>query len=91
MNDRERQIQERRAQMPKACRAAYDRAMAGKSRKAAMAAFCAECMGWQVAEVFRCTDGGCPLYPYRPSSRASQGMPESYGDGAEGPNGAEGE
>jgi hypothetical protein len=78
---------ERREQMPKACRATYNLAMTGKSRKAAMAAFCAECMGYQVAEVFRCTDVGCPLYPYRPSSRASQGMPESNGDGAEGPNG----
>ena len=53
-----------------------------------MASSCAECMGWQVAEVFRCTDGGCPLCPYRPSSRASQSVRESSGDGVEGQNGA---
>jgi hypothetical protein len=84
---RERQVSNHREQMPRACRATYERAMAGKSRKAAMAAFCAECMGWQVAEVFRCTDRGCPLYPYRPLSRAMQDVRQGSGDGAGSTNG----
>ena len=27
--------------------------------------FCAECMGWNVAEVRECTDPKCWLYPWR--------------------------
>ena len=80
----------KRHQIPRACRATYERAMQGKSRKAAMHAFCAECMGWQVTEVFRCTDTGCPLYPYRPSSRALQGARQDDGDRAESTNGRQG-
>ncbi len=87
---RAHQVSERREQMPRACRATYERAMGGKSRKAAMAAFCAECVGWQVAEVFRCTDRACPLYPYRPPSRALQGAREDSGDAAGPPNGGQG-
>lgn len=90
MKDWAQQIHERQAQMPKACRATYDKAMRGTSRKAAMTAFCAECMGWQVAEVFRCTDPGCPLYPYRPSSRSAQSASENSGEAVESTNGVEG-
>ncbi len=61
----------RLAQMPKQYRPTYERAMTGKSRKAAMHAFCAECCGYQIQEVYLCTDLGCPLYPYRPKSRVS--------------------
>jgi hypothetical protein len=81
MNPKQRdQIRARRAQIPKQYPATYDRAMTGKSRKAAMRAFCLECCGWQIKEVFLCTDLACPLYPYRPSSRSSQGTPESVPD-----------
>jgi len=76
-NKREVQIANRRAQIPRQYRPAYNRAMTGKSRKAAMRAFCAECCGWDIREVFLCTDLGCPLYPYRPHSRVSQGAPQS--------------
>jgi hypothetical protein len=72
---RARQISERLAQMPRAYRGIYERAVAGKSRKAAMHAFCNECCGWQIKEVFLCIDLGCPLYPYRPKSRVS---PEAH-------------
>lgn len=41
------------------------RAWAGKSRKAAIRAFCLECVGYESAEVNRCTAPACPLYPYR--------------------------
>jgi len=59
-------------QVPRNAQAIYHRAMTGKSRKAAMHAFCLECCAWQIKEVFGCTDPGCPLYPYRPTSRISQ-------------------
>ncbi|MHC4533538.1 MAG: hypothetical protein ACYS6K_06265 [Planctomycetota bacterium] len=78
MNSRcELQIIERRTRMPKQYKPMYNRAMTGKSRKAAMRAFCCECCGWEIREVFLCTDLGCPLYPYRPRSRVSQGAPQS--------------
>lgn len=77
---REAQIAERREEMPRLYRACYDKAVSGKSRKAAMRAFCAECCGWQINEVYLCTDLGCPLYPYRPRSRVSQGAPQSVPD-----------
>lgn len=51
--------------VPRKYRKLYERAMRGKSRKAAMKAFCAECVQWQINEVEKCTDVGCPLYPYR--------------------------
>lgn len=63
-------------QVPVRSRAIYEKAMSGRSRKAAMRVFCLECCGWQVNEVFECTDVGCPLYPYRPTSRTVQGKPE---------------
>jgi len=54
----------------------YNRAMSGKSRKAAMRAFCLERVGWKRNEVALCTDKDCPLYPYRPYKRVktSQGL-----------------
>lgn len=75
--NRQEQIAARLAQMQKQYRPTYNRAMTGKSRKAAMRAFCAECCGWEIREVFLCTDLGCPLYPYRPRSRVSQGASKS--------------
>lgn len=80
-NERKRQIAKRRAEMPRSHRACYDKAMSGTSRKAAMRIFCLECCGYEIREVFLCTDLGCPLYPYRPRSRVSQGAPESSPQG----------
>ncbi|MCP4256636.1 MAG: hypothetical protein GY774_03805 [Planctomycetes bacterium] len=80
---REVLVAKRRAQMPKQYRPTYDRAMSGKSRKAAMRAFCSECCGWEIREVFLCTDLGCPLYPYRPCSRVSQGAHQSIPEKSE--------
>lgn len=82
-SERETQIAKRRAEMPCAYRACYDKAVSGKSRKAAMRAFCLECCGYEIREVFLCTDLGCPLYPYRPRSRVSQGTSESVLEGPE--------
>ena len=77
MRTREEQVAERRAQIPKLYRATYEKAVKGKSRKAALRAFCAECCGYQIKEVYLCTDLGCPLYPYRPRSRVSPVASES--------------
>jgi len=66
MNERQKNIAERRAQMPKIHRANYDKAMGGKSMKAAIKAFCLECVGWEKEEVRLCTGLACPLWPYRP-------------------------
>ncbi len=86
----EQQIAARRAEIPKKYRRLYDRAMSGKSPKAARKAQCLECVGWVIKEVFRCTDSGCPLHPYRPTSRAMQGVPEDTGNGAESTNAGQG-
>jgi hypothetical protein len=76
MNDFEKkqkaQIAQRRKQMPKSYRANYDSAMTGKSRRAAIKAFCLECVCWQVEEVRCCTDLGCSLYSVRPYQERSQ-------------------
>ncbi|MFA5423555.1 MAG: hypothetical protein WC374_06815 [Phycisphaerae bacterium] len=41
---------------PRKYRGLYERAMKGKSRKAAMHAFCLECCYWQIKEVRLCGD-----------------------------------
>ena len=85
-SEREAKIAQRLAEMPRSHRACYDRAISGKSRKAAMRAFCLECCGYEIREAFLCTDLGCPLYPYRPRSRVSQGAPESIPKASESKN-----
>lgn len=82
-NLRQQQIKERRAAMPRSCQASYDRAQSGRSRKAAVHAFCLECCGYEVREVFACQDAGCPLWPYRPRSRIAQGASEGVREHAE--------
>lgn len=64
----------------------HDKTMTGKSRKAAIHAFCFECVLWQGKEVSRCTDAAFPLYPYRPLPRSSQDMPQSNENGPESTN-----
>jgi hypothetical protein len=53
--------------IPKSYRGIARRALAGKSRKAAIRAKCLECMGYEDASagVRDCTSKNCPLYPYR--------------------------
>ena len=80
------QIAERRAQIPKLYRGIYDKAVKGRSRKASMHAFCLECVGFQIKEVYLCTDLGCALYPYRPRSRVSPVAPQSVPDEPESKN-----
>lgn len=59
-------IEKRREGMPKAYRKNYDKAMAGNSLKAAVKAFCLECVQWDKKEVKLCNSVACPLFPYRP-------------------------
>ena len=68
----------------------YARAMRGKSRNAAIRAFCCECCGWEIKEVYLCTDLGCPLYPYRPRARIYPGACQGGLDGAESINSGQG-
>jgi hypothetical protein len=63
-----------RRDVPKRYQALYARAMRGKSRKAAIHSFCAECVGYVVKEIHLCTDAGCPLFPYRPRATAPPAM-----------------
>lgn len=58
-----------RDDVPERLRRLYDRAMTGKSRNAAVRAFCCMCVGWKRVEVDRCSVVSCPLYPYRPKTR----------------------
>jgi len=51
--------------VPKKYKNLYEKAMKGSSRRAAMKSFCAECVGYVSKEIEKCTDVGCPLYPYR--------------------------
>jgi hypothetical protein len=83
MRTREEQIAERRKQMPKIHRANYDKAMKGRSMKAATKAFCLSCVQWQKEEVRLCTDLACSLYPYRPYKNDSKKVDNRTGFGAE--------
>jgi len=51
--------------IPRRFQPVYARALAAKSRKAAIRAFCLECCGWDASEVHNCSDNGCPLYAFR--------------------------
>jgi len=44
----------------------YDKAMSGKSLRAAITSKCQDCMNWEGTEVRRCDIVTCPLHPYRP-------------------------
>lgn len=55
----------RLAAIPSRQRPIFLRAWTGSSRKAAIRAFCLECVGYESAEVNRCTATACPLYEYR--------------------------
>ena len=67
---------------PSASQATLTRAYAGRSRNAAIRAFCMRCVGYARSEVRDCTSWACPLHPYRPYQRDDEpddlpdGMPE---------------
>jgi hypothetical protein len=80
---RSERIAQCRAQIPKIHRANYDEAVSGKSRKAAIKAFCLECVCWQKEEVRLCTALACPLYSYRPYQEGSNHVDNRTGLGTE--------
>ena len=85
MLSREEQIAARREQMPRSCRRNYDKALGGRSLRAAVNAFCLECVCWNRREVRLCTDLACPLYvvrPYQQGGRDGAG-PETPQQGGE--------
>ena len=86
--NRTKRVHARRASMPLKFRKAYDKAISGHSRKSAVNVFCAECCGFEIQEVHHCTSPACPLFPYRPRSRVSQGAPQSLPNRAESKNSA---
>lgn len=49
--------------IPKKYQPMYNRRK--RSRKAAIRAFCLECVGWSENEVKLCTDGECALFKWR--------------------------
>jgi len=57
--------EKRLADVPAKYRGLYRRAWGAASRKSAIRAFCLECVGWQEAEVHRCTAPACPLFEFR--------------------------
>ena len=81
-SEREAQIAERRSQMPRKYRAMYDRAVSGRSLRAAVNAQCLECVCWQSREVTLCTDLACPLYAVRPYRSSGNARDEGF-SGAE--------
>lgn len=65
--DRETRILKRAAEMPVSARNSYLRAARGKaSPRAAIKAFCLECVGCDRAAIAGCTATCCPLFLYRP-------------------------
>ncbi len=73
-------------EVPKKYRGFYERAMTGKSRKAAMHAFCLECCCWQIKEVQQCRDNGCPLFSYRSRARILPKCSQTRRNGEESTN-----
>lgn len=73
--------------VPPKYRSMYRRALAGRSRRAAIRAFCLECVGWSAAEVDGCTAPSCPLYRYRtggldaPGAMIATGAAQPAGEG----------
>ncbi len=69
---RQEQIAERLAQIPESQQKGYLKTSQGKaSPRAAIKAFCCECMGYDRGEVTLCSDLACPLYLYRPFKTAA--------------------
>ena len=57
--------------VPVKYRGTYNKTQTGQaSPRAAIKAFCLECVCWQPKEVTDCTDTGCPLWRYRPFQKS---------------------
>jgi len=84
--ERQEKIAERRADTPKVYRASYDRAVSGRSLRAAVNSFCIQCVMYQREEVRLCTSLACGLWPYRPYQGSSKNTSEGSDFGAESKN-----
>ncbi len=58
-------IDQYRQPVPKSFQAAYIRAVSGNSRKAVIRCGCLQCVGWNAAEVKKCTAPRCIYYKFR--------------------------
>ncbi len=83
MRTRKEMIARHRAEMPKVYRGTYDKAVSGKSLRAAVNSFCCECTMWQRAEVRLCTSLGCQLFPYRPYRGKAKHGSKNTSEGAD--------
>ena len=63
---RKEKVAKRLEAIPKDYRRDYKEAVEGNSLRAAINAFCRECVYWKRKEVRRCTALACPLYAVRP-------------------------
>jgi len=88
--DRTQKIAERTRQIPKAYRAVYEKAVSGKSLRAAVNAQCLECTGWQRKEITLCTAKNCSLYAVRPYQGILQDASGKGFSGVESTNSARG-
>ena len=52
--------------VPSALRGVFRRAESGRSRKAGMAAYCWQCVGFEQVEIRRCSAPECALWEWRP-------------------------
>jgi hypothetical protein len=71
--------------VPVKYRATYERALAGRSAKAAIKAHCLMCCYWQIREVQRCTDPACPLFALRKRYFKRESGPEESKTGSSTP------
>ena len=85
-NKRQQRIMERLAQIPKAYRGIYNKALQGKSLRAAINAQCLDCCAYQRKEVALCTSLSCPLYAVRPYQEISQDVHDEAFSGVESTN-----
>ena len=71
-NLRNQKIEQRKSAMPRSYRAVYEKAVRGRSLRAAINSFCLECVYWQIEEIRNCADLGCPLFSLRPYQGIAQ-------------------
>jgi hypothetical protein len=74
-------IAKRLEDTPETMRRTYLRAVGGKSKAAAIKAFCSECVGWDRQEVRRCTAPACPLFALRPFTERTRPCPTTHKHG----------
>ena len=61
---------------PSAYQSVFLRAASGRSRTAAIKAFCLTCVGFCREDIKGCTAPACPLFPYRPYQSDIEGDDE---------------